>query len=168
MHKDELRELREKDLLRALEELEETWSETLLRGSDEALDEHTQRTRELEEEYLRRHPDEDLIPDPSADRDDGDDRPAHPEFRAERAEEKHPDTHAALAGGEAGAEDRVMHEEAHPTGDQAGEPVGNPIGDQAGEPAGDPIDDQAGGPADANGASDAPDDSVRRVCRPGR
>jgi len=64
MHKDELRGLKEKDLRRALEELEETWSETLLHGSDEALEEHTQRTRELQREYLRRHPGRERIPGP--------------------------------------------------------------------------------------------------------
>ncbi|MFJ9338987.1 DUF6158 family protein [Streptomyces sp. NPDC101733] len=43
-------------LLRELETIHRTRHETLLYGSDEALATHTQRARELEEEYVRRHP----------------------------------------------------------------------------------------------------------------
>jgi hypothetical protein len=55
MHENDPKDLKEKDLRRELEVLEETWTETLLYGSDEALEEHTARTQELQEEYERRH-----------------------------------------------------------------------------------------------------------------
>ncbi|AEW97254.1 MULTISPECIES: DUF6158 family protein [Streptomycetaceae] len=43
-------------LLRELEAIHRTRHETLLHGSAEALATHTARMRELEAEYLRRHP----------------------------------------------------------------------------------------------------------------
>jgi len=73
MRKDELSGLKEKDLRRALAELEETWPETPLYCSGEALDEHTRRTRELQEEYLRRHPGRERIPGPPVTVPTGDD-----------------------------------------------------------------------------------------------
>ena len=50
------RELEDGRLLKELETIHRTRHETLLHGSDEALATHTQRLKELEEEYLRRHP----------------------------------------------------------------------------------------------------------------
>lgn len=44
------------DLLRELAHLHETRHETFLHGSAAALRHHSQRTAELEQEYLRRHP----------------------------------------------------------------------------------------------------------------
>lgn len=55
-------ELAEDDLLRELEHLHETRNETFLHGSGDALREHTSRTADLEEEYLRRHPERDVDP----------------------------------------------------------------------------------------------------------
>ncbi|MFJ6213458.1 DUF6158 family protein [Streptomyces sp. NPDC092296] len=49
-------ELDESLLMHELEQVHRTRHETLLHGSPEALDRHTSRTAELEEEYLRRHP----------------------------------------------------------------------------------------------------------------
>jgi hypothetical protein len=48
--------LSEDDLLRELASLHETRHTTFLHGSDDALQSSTDRTRQLEEEYLRRHP----------------------------------------------------------------------------------------------------------------
>lgn len=56
------RDLTEEDLLRELRHLHATRTETLLHGSGEALANHTIRTRELEQEYLRRHPERDVDP----------------------------------------------------------------------------------------------------------
>ena len=56
-------QLDEDDLLRELKHLHETRTDTLLHGSDSALHEHTERMRELEAEYLRRHPDRDVDPE---------------------------------------------------------------------------------------------------------
>ncbi|MFD6880078.1 MULTISPECIES: DUF6158 family protein [unclassified Streptomyces] len=50
------RELEDGRLLKELETIHRTRHETLLYGSDEALATHTQRLKELEEEYVRRHP----------------------------------------------------------------------------------------------------------------
>ncbi|MFH7599198.1 DUF6158 family protein [Streptomyces racemochromogenes] len=50
------RKLEEDRLLKELETIHRTRHETLLHGSDDALATHTQRLKELEEEYLRRHP----------------------------------------------------------------------------------------------------------------
>ncbi|MCX5192643.1 DUF6158 family protein [Streptomyces sp. NBC_00249] len=49
-------ELEDGRLLKELETIHRTRHETLLHGSDEALATHTQRLRELEDEYVRRHP----------------------------------------------------------------------------------------------------------------
>jgi len=49
-------ELTEEDLLRELASLHRTRHETFLHGSAQALQRHSERTRELELEYLRRHP----------------------------------------------------------------------------------------------------------------
>ncbi|AXI81706.1 DUF6158 family protein [Peterkaempfera bronchialis] len=49
-------QLDESVLMHELEQIHRTRHETLLHGSAEALDRHTSRMAELEEEYLRRHP----------------------------------------------------------------------------------------------------------------
>ncbi|GLV83149.1 hypothetical protein Slala03_28380 [Streptomyces lavendulae subsp. lavendulae] len=49
-------ELEDGRLLKELETIHRTRHETLLHGSNDALATHTQRLKELEEEYLRRHP----------------------------------------------------------------------------------------------------------------
>ncbi|MFF1556084.1 DUF6158 family protein [Streptomyces sp. NPDC058279] len=49
-------DLEERVLLRELEAIHRTRHETLLHGSDDALVTHTKRMNELEQEYLRRHP----------------------------------------------------------------------------------------------------------------
>ncbi len=54
--------LSEEDLLRELGHLHETRTETLRHGSDDALAAHTIRTRELEDEYLARHPGREIDP----------------------------------------------------------------------------------------------------------
>ncbi|MFF4774754.1 DUF6158 family protein [Microtetraspora fusca] len=56
------RELDDDDLFREMRHLHETRNETLLHGSDDALEHHTTRTRELEEEYLKRYPERDIDP----------------------------------------------------------------------------------------------------------
>ncbi|MEU6132133.1 DUF6158 family protein [Saccharopolyspora sp. NPDC047091] len=56
------RELAEPDLLRELERLHRTRNETFLHGAPDALREHTARSFELEQEYLRRHPDRQVDP----------------------------------------------------------------------------------------------------------
>ncbi|MBA3619473.1 MAG: hypothetical protein H0W56_07785 [Acidothermales bacterium] len=56
-------DLAEEDLLRELRHLHGTRYGTLLHGSPEALTTHTERTRELEEDYLRRHPERDVDPE---------------------------------------------------------------------------------------------------------
>lgn len=55
-------ELTEADLLRELEHLHETRNETFLHGAADALREHTSRTAQLEQEYLRRHPEREVDP----------------------------------------------------------------------------------------------------------
>jgi len=55
-------ELDDEDLMRELESLHGTRHETLRHGSDDALAVHTDRTRELEEEYLRRRPGREVDP----------------------------------------------------------------------------------------------------------
>jgi hypothetical protein len=55
-------DLAESDLLRELQHLHETRHGTFLHGSIDALGEHTSRTAELENEYLRRHPERDVDP----------------------------------------------------------------------------------------------------------
>lgn len=56
------RHLSEEDLLRELTHLHETRSEALFHGPPHAFAAHTERTRDLEDEYLRRHPDRDVDP----------------------------------------------------------------------------------------------------------
>ena len=56
------RELSEEALLRELAQLHGTRNDTFLHGSEDALREHTERTSELEQEYLRRHPNRDVDP----------------------------------------------------------------------------------------------------------
>ncbi|MDF5755738.1 DUF6158 family protein [Spongiactinospora sp. TRM90649] len=57
------RELPDEDLLRELRHVHETRTDTLRHGSDDALDNHTVRTRELETEYLRRYPEREIDPE---------------------------------------------------------------------------------------------------------
>lgn len=54
--------LSDKALLRELARLHQTRHETFLHGSSDALREHTARSTELEQEYLRRHPDRAVDP----------------------------------------------------------------------------------------------------------
>lgn len=49
-------DLSDDDLERELEHAHEKRHDTFLHGSDDALRAHTQRTGELEAEFLRRHP----------------------------------------------------------------------------------------------------------------
>ena len=56
-------QLEDPDLDRELAHLHETRNDTFLHGSVQALDHHTQRMAELEDEYLRRHPDRDVDPE---------------------------------------------------------------------------------------------------------
>ncbi|MCW2882919.1 MAG: hypothetical protein JWQ95_7019 [Sphaerisporangium sp.] len=58
MNRADPRNLSVRDLRDELTELEESWMETLLRGSEDALDDFASRTRELEEEFDRRQGDE--------------------------------------------------------------------------------------------------------------
>ncbi len=51
------RDLPDEALERELEHLHETRHDTFLHGSEDALQFHTARTTELEEDYLRRNPD---------------------------------------------------------------------------------------------------------------
>lgn len=55
-------QLSEEDLFRELYQVHRTRHETLRHGSDSALDTHTQRTAELEAEYLRRFPEREIDP----------------------------------------------------------------------------------------------------------
>ena len=50
------------DLLRELAHLHKTRNTTLRHGSSDALMHHSERTAELEEEYLRRFPDREVDP----------------------------------------------------------------------------------------------------------
>ena len=54
--------LAEADLLRELKHLHTTRHGTFLHGSPDALREHSSRTAQLEEEYLRRHPEREVDP----------------------------------------------------------------------------------------------------------
>ncbi len=56
-------ELSDDDLEREVIHLHETRHETFLHGSEDALENHTERMLALEEEYLRRFPDR-TAPDP--------------------------------------------------------------------------------------------------------
>jgi Family of unknown function (DUF6158) len=55
--------LSEDDLRRELQHAHETRHTTFLHGSPDALDAHTRRTAELEQEFLRRHPEREVDPD---------------------------------------------------------------------------------------------------------
>lgn len=57
------RQLSEQDLFRELEHLHITRTDALLHGSGDALDNHTIRMNELEEEYLRRYPERHVEPE---------------------------------------------------------------------------------------------------------
>lgn len=57
------RDLSEQDLFRELEHLHATRTDTLLHGSADALANHTDRTEELEGEYLRRYPQRHVDPE---------------------------------------------------------------------------------------------------------
>jgi hypothetical protein len=57
-------ELSDEDLDRELAHLHETRHETFLNGTEAALETHTTRMLELEQEFLRRFPDR-AAPDPS-------------------------------------------------------------------------------------------------------
>ncbi len=50
-------QLGDEDLERELKHLHETRHDTFLHGSEDALQFHTKRMNELEEDYLRRNPD---------------------------------------------------------------------------------------------------------------
>lgn len=56
-------ELSEEDLLRELAHVHATRHETFLHGSADALLHHTGRTTQLEDEYLRRHPEREIDPE---------------------------------------------------------------------------------------------------------
>ncbi|MDQ6874177.1 MAG: DUF6158 family protein [Actinomycetota bacterium] len=55
-------DLAEADLLRELAHLHQTRNDTFLHAGADALVTHTARTVELEDEYLRRHPERDVDP----------------------------------------------------------------------------------------------------------
>jgi hypothetical protein len=55
-------DLAEADLLRELEHLHTTRHGTFLHGAPAALREHSNRTAQLEKEYLRRHPEREVDP----------------------------------------------------------------------------------------------------------
>jgi hypothetical protein len=56
-------DLSEADLRRELAHAHETRHTTFLHGSQDALDAHTRRTAQLEQEFLRRHPEREIDPD---------------------------------------------------------------------------------------------------------
>jgi hypothetical protein len=55
-------QLDEDSLLEELERVHDTRNATFRHGSDDALETHDRRTRELETEYLRRHPQREVDP----------------------------------------------------------------------------------------------------------
>jgi Family of unknown function (DUF6158) len=55
-------DLAECDLLRELQHLHTTRHDAFLHGSLDALREHSRRMAELEDEYLRRHPEREVDP----------------------------------------------------------------------------------------------------------
>ncbi|MBG0816134.1 hypothetical protein HS045_18450 [Planomonospora sp. ID82291] len=57
------KDLSEDDLIRELRRLHATRTDTFLHGSADALANHSTRTEELEEEYLRRHPERQVDPE---------------------------------------------------------------------------------------------------------
>lgn len=56
-------QLDDEELLRELWQLHRTRNDTLRHGSDQSLERHTERTAELEAEYLRRFPQREVDPD---------------------------------------------------------------------------------------------------------
>ncbi len=56
-------ELSDPDLLREMSDLHRTRHETLRHASEHALTHHTERTAELEVEYLRRFPEREIDPE---------------------------------------------------------------------------------------------------------
>jgi hypothetical protein len=56
-------DLPDDELIRALESLHRTRTETLRHGADQALAAHTARMNALEAEYVRRHPAREVDPD---------------------------------------------------------------------------------------------------------
>jgi hypothetical protein len=56
-------ELPDDELFQDLEQLHSTRHDTLRHGSVDALDAHTKRLNELEQEYLRRFPEREVDPD---------------------------------------------------------------------------------------------------------
>jgi Family of unknown function (DUF6158) len=56
-------DLTDDDLMRELGHLYETRMDALRHAADQALDEHTRRTAQLEEEYLRRFPEREVDPE---------------------------------------------------------------------------------------------------------
>lgn len=67
-HRVPARELDDSELERELEHLHETRHDTFLNGSADALEAHTERMLELEQEYVRRFPGR-AAPDPMRTRD---------------------------------------------------------------------------------------------------
>lgn len=55
--------LTDEDLVRELDSLYRTRLDTLRHGSDDALEQSTARTVQLEHEYLRRHPEREVDPE---------------------------------------------------------------------------------------------------------
>jgi len=53
-------DLSDEDLLRELAQLHRTRHETFLHAPTQALQHHSERTNELEDEYLRRYPERDI------------------------------------------------------------------------------------------------------------
>jgi Family of unknown function (DUF6158) len=56
-------QLTDDDLMREMQHLHETRNDAVLHASDDALETHTRRMLELEDEYVRRDPDRDVDPD---------------------------------------------------------------------------------------------------------
>lgn len=56
-------QLSPEDLLNELRSLHDTRHATFRHGSDDALENHNRRMRELEDEYLRRFPDREVDPE---------------------------------------------------------------------------------------------------------
>ncbi len=56
-------QLSDEDLMREMQHLHETRHDAVLHASDDALETHTRRMHELEDEYVRRDPGRDIDPD---------------------------------------------------------------------------------------------------------
>jgi hypothetical protein len=56
-------QLTDEDLMREMQHLHETRHDAVLHAGDDALETHTRRMLELEDEYVRRDPDRDVDPD---------------------------------------------------------------------------------------------------------